>query len=136
MTHDSGKTHILKIWPEPFQAVLNGTKLFEIRRHDRHYAVHDTLLRKEWDPASHCFTGRHCTQHISYLSDFEQQPGWIVLGLSPARAVAQAQQELWAEVAKQLDEHLNERIFLDCRKAIAEFQAVCARHAAGRPPHT
>ena len=124
------KTHLLKIWPAPFAAVLDGTKLFEIRRNDRNYAVHDTLILKEWDPDAQRFTGKHCTQQISYISDFEQQHGWVVLGLAPTQIRAAARQEVWAEVAQELDEHLNDKIFLDCRKAIAEFRALCARRAA------
>ena len=43
-------THNLKCWPEPFAAVANGIKTFEVRRDDRPYAVGDTLILREWCP--------------------------------------------------------------------------------------
>ena len=44
-------THHLKIQPEYFEAVCNGTKRFEVRRDDRtpRYAAGDTLILEEVD---------------------------------------------------------------------------------------
>lgn len=43
-------THELKTWPEPFAAMVDGRKAFEIRRDDRNFAVGDALLLREYEP--------------------------------------------------------------------------------------
>lgn len=45
------RAHELKTWPEPFAALKDGSKRFELRRDDRGYAVGDLLVLREWDPA-------------------------------------------------------------------------------------
>ena len=37
------KTHYLKTWPEPFAAILDGRKMFEVRVNDRGFI--DCLTR-------------------------------------------------------------------------------------------
>lgn len=45
------RTHALKCWPEPFDAIVAGKKRFEFRRDDRGFAVGDILRLQKWDPS-------------------------------------------------------------------------------------
>jgi len=68
------RIHRLKTWPEPFQAVFDGRKRYEIRRDDRGFMVGDILDLAEWDPASFTsllpvgFTGRSVRVRVAYLT--------------------------------------------------------------------
>jgi len=44
------KVHILKCWPDAFNATSIGLKHHEVRIDDRDYQVGDQLLLKYWDP--------------------------------------------------------------------------------------
>lgn len=71
--------HELKIKPEYFAAVVSGDKTFEIRNNaDRNFQVGDTLLLKAWDGE---FIGQTVERTVSYITDFEQKQGYVVLGL-------------------------------------------------------
>jgi len=51
------KTHILKCWTMPFQAMRDGIKTFEFRKNDRDYHVGEILELHEWNPDTD-YTGR------------------------------------------------------------------------------
>lgn len=71
--------HELKIKPEYFAAIYFGEKTFEIRNNtDRNFQVGDTLMLKAWDGE---FNGDFVEKVVSYITDFEQKPGYVVLGL-------------------------------------------------------
>ncbi|HHQ4697421.1 TPA: ASCH/PUA domain-containing protein [Aeromonas veronii] len=82
--------HELKIKPEYFAAVVSGDKTFEIRNNaDRNFKVGDTLLLWEWDEG---FTGQTAERTVSYITDFEQKQGYVVLGLANKREQELAEQ--------------------------------------------
>lgn len=73
--------HDLKIWPDHFQAQVNGKKNFEIRYDDRGFRVGDTLRLREWDPHRQTYTGMRCHREICHIaSGIGLLPGWVVLG--------------------------------------------------------
>jgi hypothetical protein len=60
-------THILKTWPEPFEAAWRGDKTFEIRVNDRDFQVGDELQLTEWNNATGEYTGRAITAVVRYI---------------------------------------------------------------------
>lgn len=42
--------HELKIHPQFYQRVADGSKTFEVRNNDRGFQMGDTVTLKEWDP--------------------------------------------------------------------------------------
>ena len=42
--------HDLKIWPQYFQRVKDGSKTFEVRKNDRGYQPGDEVVLREYDP--------------------------------------------------------------------------------------
>lgn len=75
--------HVLKCWPEYYQAVKSGEKTFEIRLNDRNFQIGDTLILAEWHSGMKKFTGGCLMRTITYMTGFEQKPGYVVLGFLP-----------------------------------------------------
>ena len=73
--------HHLKIWPQYFDAVLSGVKPFEIRENDRDYQVGDHLRLLEWSPEQEEFTGRQLEVLVTYMTEFGQKAGTVVMGI-------------------------------------------------------
>ena len=69
-----------------FEAILTGAKTFEIRYNDRDFQVEDGLILQEWDDRNPMeeghFTGREIQRTITYITDFQQRPGYVVMGIS------------------------------------------------------
>lgn len=76
------KIHELKTLPHFFEASLDGTKPFEIRKNDRDFHVGDRLHLHEWDDVRQVYTGSVITRTVTYITAFAQSPGWVVMGLS------------------------------------------------------
>jgi len=90
-------THELKVWPEYFEAIVDGSKTFEVRRDDRGFQVGDTLVLREWDPNvkeagvdwyAPAYTGRELKREVTYIlrgPTFGIEAGYCVVGLSDRR---------------------------------------------------
>ena len=72
--------HELKIWPEFFAHVLDGSKTFEYRLNDRNYQVGDTLFLQEYRPDTQSYTGRSIRKTITYILPLEQSLMILALG--------------------------------------------------------
>ncbi|MBI2483549.1 DUF3850 domain-containing protein [Candidatus Uhrbacteria bacterium] len=59
--------HEKKIWPEYFQAILEGRKKFELRLADWSCATGDVLVLREWDPVTKEYTGRTVEKEVAYV---------------------------------------------------------------------
>ena len=87
--------HILKCWPGPFAAVLDGSKRFEYRVDDRGYRVGDILHLREYVPGDDgCggqYSGREVTTMITYIlnTGFGLPFGYCVMSLGPATLTTQ-----------------------------------------------
>lgn len=75
--------HELKTWPEFFEDVWKGEKLFEVRKDDRLFDVGDTLELLEYDPYEKTFSGRKIFATITYKLNggkFGIEVGFCILG--------------------------------------------------------
>jgi hypothetical protein len=75
------RLHELKIQPEFYNAVVRGYKNFEIRNNDRGFCVGDHVILYEFEHEE--YTGRVYSAIISYITDYEQKPGFVVFGMIP-----------------------------------------------------
>ncbi len=75
--------HELKISPTYFHEVDKGTKPFEIRKDDRGFKIGHSLLLREWVPMLHYsgYTGREMLVEVTYITHFQQQEGYVVMGI-------------------------------------------------------
>ena len=60
-----------KVWPEYFQAILEGKKKYELRLADWTCQEGDILNLKEWDPQTKDYTGRQLKKTITYVGIFK-----------------------------------------------------------------
>lgn len=74
-----------------FEDVLLDLKPFEIRKNDRNFLIGDVLVLREW--MEDHYTGRVIIKVVSYICDYAQQDGYVVMALKePSRG---ALAELW-----------------------------------------
>lgn len=87
------QVHDLKTWPNQFQPVWDGRKLFTVRYDDRAFKTGDTLVLREWHPLKKQYTGRRVMSIITYIAhgqvDFADGKGQagFRLGLSDGHCV-------------------------------------------------
>lgn len=80
-------SHPLKTWPLFFEALLEGSKTFEVRRNDRGFEVGDNLRLLEWLPTTEEYTGRTLDREVTYILEGEAwgvAKGFVVMGLGPS----------------------------------------------------
>ena len=65
-----------KIWPESFQAILDGKKKYELRLADWSCSPGDILVLAEWDPATTAYTGRVLEKTVTYVGRTMDVPYW------------------------------------------------------------
>ena len=77
-------THTLKVLPQYFKSLKNGTKSFELRWNDRNFQVGDILILEEYDMILQKYTGNRIIKTITYLlNDFPGlTSGWVILSLN------------------------------------------------------
>ena len=63
-----------KAWPELFQKVLTGEKTADLRLADFPINPGDTLILKEWNPATQQYTGRVLEKHVTYVLKTKDVP--------------------------------------------------------------
>lgn len=80
--------HVLKIWPEHFEAVISKNKKFEIRKADRPFRVNDVLLLQEFDPKAFDGKGIYTNwrayarvTHLLNASEHGLQPGYCIMSI-------------------------------------------------------
>ena len=82
-------THVFKIWPEYYRAVLERRKQFEVRKKRPMvaYCVGDIIILYEFDPASDKYTGRIWTGVITFVLDDERfcKEGFAILGIKETK---------------------------------------------------
>lgn len=60
--------HELKCHPEPFTALWDGRKTYEVREDDRGFQVGDTLWLRCWDPVLQLYLGNEIYATVEYLT--------------------------------------------------------------------
>lgn len=81
LTKNMITVHKLKTWRSYFYAVTSGAKNFEIRKNDRDFKEGDMLILQCFDPKTETYDGQEVSRTVSYMTNFEQKPGFVVLGL-------------------------------------------------------
>lgn len=73
--------HKLKTLPHFYEEVIGRRKNFEIRENDRGFKVGDSLLLKEYDNIQEQYSGRQCLRKVTYITEWGQESGFVVMGL-------------------------------------------------------
>lgn len=76
-------THALKTEGIFFKAIVDGTKTFDVRKHDRPFKVGDRLLLQEWHKETEKYSGQEWNGEIIYILDNPDycKKNFVVLGI-------------------------------------------------------
>lgn len=84
------RIHCVKCWPELFEALVSGNKLFDIRLNDRGYQPGDVLVSQEFDPKTSNYSGNMVAHRITYVlplhgkTFFRDFPdGYVAMSIKP-----------------------------------------------------
>ena len=74
--------HALKTEPQFFEAVIDGSKTFEVRKNDRDFRVGDYLALNELDDTHEGYTGRSVLLYVCYILADEKycKPEYVIIG--------------------------------------------------------
>ncbi|PWK03954.1 ASCH/PUA domain-containing protein [Tumebacillus permanentifrigoris] len=78
--------HELKLVQPYFDAVASGQKTVEMRWDDRGYQVDDTLVLREYDPATDSYSGRTLERQVTHILRGEEwgvMNGYCALSIKP-----------------------------------------------------
>jgi len=67
MSRDFVVHHELKIYPNFYDAVIEGRKKAEVRKRDRDFRVGDILWMREYEPIEYKFTGRSVECRVTHI---------------------------------------------------------------------
>ena len=67
-----------QVWPEFFQAIVDGEKTFELRLNNFECQPGDVLILREWDSETQQYTGRVLEKKVGYVLRFkpDELPFW------------------------------------------------------------
>jgi hypothetical protein len=89
MIDPSRLVHDLKTRPAPFEAVLDGSKVHEVRVDDRDFAVGDALRLREYDPEAQRYLGRELLATVTHITRAPFVPvGLCVMSIRPIIPIA------------------------------------------------
>jgi len=65
-----------KVWPEYFQAIVDGKKTYELRLADFECQEGDVLVLREWNSVDKQFTGRVLEKAVTYVGKTKNLTFW------------------------------------------------------------
>lgn len=71
--------HELKIWPQYYCRVADGTKTFELRENDRSFQPGDTVTLREWDPTPISVTDERMPKGYTDAKSLKFKIGYILV---------------------------------------------------------
>lgn len=121
----TGVTHDLKTRPEPFEAVADGLKPWELRRNDRGFSVGDRLVLRKWDPAASEYCGSKLTRLVTWILEgpaFGLPEGYVIMSLAPPNAQAlEARVKVLEDTIDGLESELQSAVEVAFRRGAHEW---------------